>query len=130
MRFRLFAILILVLLLNVVLASSPSAIQSQPPVSLVCLSPPERLELPVGQGVEILCHLQGTVRGARVVFRVNGVPQQVEDVPTDGTVTFAWRPTQSGPHTLAIAATGGGHGVAVVARQILVTSAGSLVRIP
>jgi hypothetical protein len=88
MRLRLFAILVLVLLLNVVLAGSPLTIHSQPSVSLVCLSPPERLELPVGQGVEVLCRLQGTAQGASVAFRVNGVPLYVEDVLTDGFVRW------------------------------------------
>jgi hypothetical protein len=130
MRYRLFAILIVVLLLNAVLASSPSAIQSQPPVSLVCFSPPARLELSAGQGVEVDCRLLGAGQAASVVFRVNGIPLLVEEAPTDGVVTFAWRPVESGPHTLAITAALGGQEVVTVARQVLVTAAGSPVRIP
>jgi hypothetical protein len=130
MRFRLFAILLLVLLLSLVLSSSPSAIQSQPPMALICFSPPHGLELPAGQGIEVRCGLQGERRAASVVFRVDGMPLRMEQVPADGIVTFAWQPTQTGPHTLMISAGVGGHEVMTVARQVLVVPAGSPVRIP
>jgi hypothetical protein len=135
MRFRLFAILLLVLLLSLVLSSSPSAIQSQPPMALVCFSPPQRLELPAGQGIEVRCglvgeRLQGERQETSVVFRVDGMPLRVEQVPTDGIVTFAWQPTQTGPHTLMISAGVGSREVMTVARQVLVMPAGSPVRVP
>ena len=130
MRTRLLAILLLALLLNVILTTFPSAIQSQPPIVLVCLLPPQRLELPAGQGIEVQCRLQGERQAASVVFRVDGVPLRAEEVLANGSVTFAWRPTQTGPHTLTITAGAGGHEVTTVARQVLVTLAGSPVRIP
>ena len=130
MRFRPFAILLLVLLLSLVLSSSPAAIQSQPPMALVCFSPPQRLELPAGQGIEVRCGLQGERRAASVVFRVDGMPLRMEQVPADGIVTFAWQPTQTGPHTLMISATMGSREEMTVARRVLVVPAGSPVRVP
>jgi hypothetical protein len=126
---RLFSIVILALLLSMVLAGSPLAIHSQPPVSLICLSPPDRLELPAGQGVEVLCTLQGTSRAASVALRVDGQLLAVEDGPAAGAVAFAWVPAQVGPHTLMIAAEVPGHGVVTAAWQVTVMPAGSPVRI-
>ena len=130
MRFRPFAILLLVLLLSLVLSSSPSAIQSQLPMQVVCFLPPHGLELPAGQGIEVRCGLQGERRETSVVFRVDGMPLRMEQVPADGIVTFAWQPTQTGPHTLMISATVGGREEMTVARRLLVVPAGSPVRIP
>lgn len=129
MRFRGLAILILVLVLSVTVFGSPSATQPQSPARLGACSPPEGLQLPLGQGVEVSCRLHSEEQTS-VEFLVNGTPEQIKFAGPGEIAALAWNPTHTGPHTLAIVVRSGGQEVAAIHRQVHVVSPDMPVRVP
>jgi hypothetical protein len=130
MRIRLFAILILVLMLSFGLAGTPAAIQGRPSLSLTECSPPAGLLLPVGQGVAVHCRLHGGAPIVHVEFRVNQEPRYTMDAGTEEAASWTWVPTQTGPYTLTVVASADGYPAAEVSRQVMVVPGETPVRIP
>jgi hypothetical protein len=126
---RLFAILVWVLILWTLLPNSPSVTQTLPLSSLVSLSPPDNLELPVGQRIQVCCHLQSTI-GASLEFQVDGVVLDSRDVPAGGAAAWGWAPSKTGRHIIHIVARINGRQVAALTTHILAVAATSPVRIP
>jgi len=130
MRVRLLAILILALILSFGLAGTPVAIQGRLTLSLGECSPPDGLQLPVGQGVAVHCCLYGEAPVVHVEFLVNEEIQHAVDVGAGEIVSWTWSPTQTGRYTLGIAAFADGHETAMVFRQVRVVPGEMPVRIP
>ncbi len=128
MRKRLFTILVLALALCAILSGSLAGIYRPVPVRLICLSPPEGLELPVGQGVEIRCRVEAHAP-ATVEFRIDDVPANSREVAPGSYAAMTWLPEQTGSHVLMIGVRIGNRETVLATRRVLVTPPGSPVRI-
>jgi hypothetical protein len=130
---RLAIILLLVLAISLIAGllpagTLPAAGRAAAGEELLLLSPPEGLELPLGQGLAITC--QPPPRATSVELLVDGVLlHEVVRPPAGRATTLAWLPQQAGAHELSIVARAGRRQVAVARRQVLVTPAGGPVRI-
>lgn len=130
MRVRLFAILILALILSFGLAGAPVVILGRLSLSLSECSPPDGLQLPVGQGVAVHCRLYGEAPLVHVEFLVNGEIRNAVDVRAGEIFSWTWAPTRTGLYTLDTVASADGHEAAMVSRQVRVVPGEMPVRIP
>lgn len=137
MRFRPLFILVLALMFSALLAGSPLALQSQPPVTLTCLSLPSGLELPVGQGIEIQVLVQGKARAysqtglpPSLDLLVNDELLRTETVPPHGVVALTWVPALTGPQTLTITVRIDGRPLTTINREVVVVAQNLPVRVP
>jgi hypothetical protein len=143
MRIRLLAILILALILSFAFPGAPAAIRGQSSLSLAGCSLPEGLQLPIGQGIALVCRVGGEAPVIHVEFLVDQGVHHAADVRPGDIVSWSWVPTQVGRHTLAILARkqmGSGRvpparassawPVATFSRHVFVLAADSPVRIP
>lgn len=129
MRIRVFVILVLTMVLCAVFPGTPAAIRSRTAVRLVCVSPPQGLELPVGQRIEIHCRLEAR-SPAMLEFLVDGALADSQLVSPGASAALAWLPEQVGEHVLTLAVRIDGREVTTTARRVQVVSAGSPVRVP
>jgi hypothetical protein len=136
MRLRLFAVIILVLILCTILPVSPSATPTMPPFSLTILAPPADIELPEGQGVEIRCQLASSA-GQRAFagrisleFLVDGIPLRRAEAAPGQVVTAGWIPAGQGAHTLYVVAYLDARPVGQAWQQVFVLPAGTPVHVP
>ena len=129
MRRRRLVVVVLVLIACAILPGSPATSGGRSPAIVVCLSPPEGLELPIGQGLEVRCHLQGDIP-ATLDFRADGRMLCSREVRPGGMATAAWQPEGMGSHVLTVAVRAAPLKGTRVVRRVVVLPLGAPVRIP
>lgn len=129
MRIRIFAILVLIMVLSVLFSAEPLAVRPGAGVQMDCLSPPDGLELPLGQAIGIRCRLEAP-SPAVVEFLVDGVLIDSQTVSPGAAAVVAWLPARAGEHVLTMIAYLDGRQLAARARRVRVAPAGSPVRVP
>ncbi|MEJ2208658.1 MAG: hypothetical protein P8129_06430, partial [Anaerolineae bacterium] len=102
MRIRLLAILILALILSFAFPGAPAAIRGQSSLSLAGCSLPEGLQLPIGQGIALVCRVGGEAPVIHVEVLVDQGVHHAADVRPGDIVSWSWVPTQVGRQTFYV----------------------------
>ena len=129
MRVRVFVILVLIIVLCAAFPGTPAAIRPGAAAELACPSPPDGLELPVDQAIEIRCRLEAP-SPAVIEFLVDGVRADSQAVSPGAAAILAWLPAEVGEYALTMVAYIDGRQVTRATRQVRVVPAGSPVRVP